>query len=89
MPRKPRIELAGKYHIINRGVAQMRIFREPSDYEYFEELMCFYAVNIYQKVLALKISVKNKSDILKKGLTTDQENLLNGRLLMKFFMKKK
>ena len=43
MPRKPRIELAGKYHIINRGVAQMHIFKEPADYEYFEELMCFYA----------------------------------------------
>jgi len=43
MPRKPRIELVGKYHIINRGVAQMRIFKEPADYEYFEELMCFYA----------------------------------------------
>jgi len=43
MPRKPRIELAGKYHIINRGVAQMHILKEPSDYEYFEELMCFYA----------------------------------------------
>ncbi len=43
MPRKPRIELAGKYHVINRGVAQMHIFKEPADYEYFEELMCFYA----------------------------------------------
>ena len=43
MPKKPRIELAGKYHIINRGVAQMHIFKEPSDYEYLEELMCFYA----------------------------------------------
>jgi len=43
MARKPRIELAGKYHIINRGVAKMHIFKEPADYEYFEELMCFYA----------------------------------------------
>jgi len=43
MARKPRIELPGKYHIINRGVAQMHIFKEPADYEYFEELMCFYA----------------------------------------------
>ena len=42
MPRKSRIELVGTYHIINRGVAQMRIFEEPADYEYFEELMCFY-----------------------------------------------
>ena len=43
MARRPRIELAGKYHVINRGVAQMRIFEEAVDYEYFEELMCFYA----------------------------------------------
>ncbi|CAA6802027.1 MAG: Unknown protein [uncultured Sulfurovum sp.] len=45
MPRKPRIELAGKYHIINRGVAQMTIFKELADYEYFEELMCFYVTD--------------------------------------------
>ena len=43
MARRPRIELAGKYHVINRGVAQMHIFKEKADYAYFEELMCFYA----------------------------------------------
>ena len=43
MPRKPRIELVGKYHIVNRGVEQRTVFKEASDYEYFEELMCFYA----------------------------------------------
>ncbi|BAF72254.1 conserved hypothetical protein [Sulfurovum sp. NBC37-1] len=43
MARRPRIEIAGKYHIINRGVAQMHVFEEPEDYEYFEDLMCFYA----------------------------------------------
>ena len=43
MPRKPRIELTGKYHVINRGVAQMHIFKEKADYEHFEDLMCFYA----------------------------------------------
>lgn len=42
MARKPRIEIPGYYHIINRGVEQRVIFEEPSDYEYFEELMCFY-----------------------------------------------
>jgi len=42
MPRRPRIEIAGYYHIINRGVDKMNIFRHPDDYEYFEELMCFY-----------------------------------------------
>ena len=43
MPRKPRIEMNGYYHIINRGVEQRVVFTEPEDYEYFEELMCFYA----------------------------------------------
>ena len=43
MPRRPRIEVAGYYHIINRGVEQRVIFKEKEDYEYFEELMCFYA----------------------------------------------
>lgn len=43
MPRKPRIEMPGYYHIINRGVEQCVVFKELSDYEYFKELMCFYA----------------------------------------------
>ena len=43
MPRKPRIEIAGFYHVINRGVEQRVVFKESNDYEYFEELMCLYA----------------------------------------------
>ena len=42
MPRKPRIEIAGFYHIIDRGVEQRVVFKESDDYEYFEELMCFH-----------------------------------------------
>jgi len=42
MSRKPRIEIPGYYHIVNRGVDRMNIFRHKDDYEYFEELMCFY-----------------------------------------------
>jgi len=42
MPRKPRIEIAGYYHIINRGVEQREVFKELKDYKYFEELMCLY-----------------------------------------------
>ena len=47
MPRKPRIEINGYYHIINRGVEQRVVFKEPDDYAYFEELMCFYAKNLW------------------------------------------
>ena len=43
MPRKPRIEIAGYYHVINRGVEQRVIFKEKEDYEKFEELLCTYA----------------------------------------------
>ncbi len=43
MARKPRIEIAGYYHIINRGVDKRVIFKDRADYEEFEELMCFYA----------------------------------------------
>jgi putative transposase len=43
MPRKPRIEIAGYYHVINRGVEQRVIFKEAEDYRYFEELLCTYA----------------------------------------------
>jgi len=43
MPRKPRIEIDGFYHIVNRGVEQRVVFKDKEDYEYFEELMCFYA----------------------------------------------
>ena len=43
MPRKPRIEIAGFYYIINRGVEQRVVFKESDDYEHFEELMCLYA----------------------------------------------
>ena len=43
MPRKPRIEIAGYYHVINRGVEQRVIFKEDEDYKKFEELLCIYA----------------------------------------------
>ena len=41
MPRKPRIEIPGFYHLVNRGVAQCVVFKEAGDYAYFEELLCF------------------------------------------------
>lgn len=43
MPRKPRIDIPGYYHVINRGVEQRVVFAEEEDYRYFEELLCSYA----------------------------------------------
>ncbi|MDQ7084065.1 MAG: transposase [Sulfurovum sp.] len=71
MARRPRIEIAGYYHIVNRGVAQQAIFREPSDYEYFEELMCFtmqsYGITLHNYCL-----MGNHYHLL---IETAQENL--------------
>jgi DNA-directed RNA polymerase specialized sigma subunit len=38
MPRKPRVEIVGYYHLINRGVEQRVIFEEKEDYEKFENI---------------------------------------------------
>jgi hypothetical protein len=35
MPRKPRIEDAGYYHIVNRGVEQRNIFLDDGDFYKF------------------------------------------------------
>ncbi len=45
MPRKPRIEINGYYHIVNRGVERRVVFEENDDYEYFIELLCVHSKN--------------------------------------------
>ena len=71
MARRPRIELAGYYHLINRGVDKMNIFRCPDDYAYFEELMCFY-MKRYGITLHSYCLMSNHYHLL---IETSQENL--------------
>ncbi len=40
MPRKPRIDIAGYYHVVNRGVDKRVVFADSEDFEKFEELLC-------------------------------------------------
>ncbi len=40
MPRKPRIEIPGYYHVLNRGVEQRDVFLDEEDFETFEEMLC-------------------------------------------------
>ena len=40
MPRRPRIDLAGYHHIINRGVNRADIFKSDDDYEMFLKILC-------------------------------------------------
>ncbi len=45
MPRRPRIEIPGYYHIINRGVERRKVFLKKEDFEYFLELLCSESKN--------------------------------------------
>ena len=91
MPRKPRIEVAGYYHIINRGVGQRIVFKETDDYEYFEELLCFYAKS-YNITLHNYCLMSNHYHLL---IEIQQENLskfmrqLNGNYAIYFNKKYK
>jgi hypothetical protein len=40
MPRRPRIDLAGFHHIINRGVNRSDIFLQNEDYDIFLQIAC-------------------------------------------------
>ncbi len=40
MARKPRLEIPGFYHILNRGVERRDVFLDRSDFGTFEELLC-------------------------------------------------
>ncbi len=40
MPRRPRIDLAGYHHVINRGANRSDVFVEDSDYAMFLQIVC-------------------------------------------------
>lgn len=40
MSRRPRIDLAGYHHVINRGVNRADIFKDDTDYETFLKIVC-------------------------------------------------
>jgi len=51
VPRRPRIDLAGFHHIVNRGVARSKVYKSDEDKEKFLEILCksskVYKVNIH------------------------------------------
>jgi REP element-mobilizing transposase RayT len=71
MPRRPRIEIAGYYHIINRGVEQRVVFKEKEDYNFFLEQLSFFTkqfnINIHNYSL-----MNNHYHLL---IETKEENL--------------
>ncbi len=71
MPRRPRIDMVGYYHIVNRGVEQRVIFLDDEDFEMFLSLLCsgcqLYGVKTHAYVM-----MSNHYHLL---IETTQENL--------------
>jgi len=77
MPRRPRIDLAGYHHVMNRGVNRSDIFVDDSDYEVFLKIVC-KACKDYMVVLHDYCLMTNHFHLL---VETRMENL---SLFMKY-----
>ena len=55
MPRRPRLDLCGFHHIVNRGVDKNKVFKSNEDKEKFLEILCkachIYKVNLHDYCL--------------------------------------
>ena len=71
MPRKPRIDLAGYHHVINRGVNRSTVFTDDEDYEMFLKIVC-KACRAYKVVLHDYCLMSNHFHLL---VETQRENL--------------
>ena len=50
MPRRPRIDVPGYHHIVNRGVNRTNIFSDPDDKEKFLQILC-KACRVYSVIV--------------------------------------
>ncbi|MFT7879193.1 MAG: transposase [Sulfurimonas sp.] len=71
MPRRPRIDLAGFHHVVNRGVNRSSVFVDESDYEMFLKIVC-KASRLYQVILHDYCLMSNHFHLL---IETKMENL--------------
>jgi REP element-mobilizing transposase RayT len=71
MARKPRIELVGYHHIINRAVNRSDVFKDSNDYDIFLGIVC-KACRLYGVVLHDYCLMSNHFHLL---VETSKENL--------------
>jgi len=71
MPRRPRIDMVGDYHIVNRGVEQRVVYKEHEDYEEFLNILCT-ACQLYDVQLHGYVLMSNHYHLL---IETKTENL--------------
>jgi len=55
MPRKPRLNMAGFHHIVNRGIERSNVYRSSEDKNKFLQIVCkacrVYKVNVHDYCL--------------------------------------
>ena len=71
MPRKPRVDMVGHYHIVNRGVEQRVIYLDDEDHETFLEILCI-GCQLYKVQLHAYVLMSNHYHLL---IETKDENL--------------
>lgn len=71
MPRRPRIDMVGYYHIVNRGVEQRVIYLDNGDFEMFLEILCT-GCQLYNVQLHAYVLMSNHYHLL---IETKDENL--------------
>lgn len=71
MPRKPRIDMVGYYHVVNRGVEQRVVYKDEEDFNTFLEILCT-ASKLYDMQLHAYVLMHNHYHLL---IETKQENL--------------
>jgi REP element-mobilizing transposase RayT/DNA-binding CsgD family transcriptional regulator len=71
MSRRPRIDLAGFHHVINRGINRANIYEDDADYEMFLKIVC-KACRSYRVVLHDYCLMSNHFHLL---VETELENL--------------
>ena len=71
MPRRLRINIAGYYHIINRGVEKRKVFLEKADKDKFLEILCSEFLK-YDVILHSYVLMDNHYHLL---IQTNKDNL--------------
>ena len=71
MARRPRIDMVGNYHIVNRGVEQRIIYKDEKDFQTFLEILCT-GCQLYNVQLHAYVLMNNHYHLL---IETKDENL--------------
>ena len=74
MPRRPRMDIIGCYHIVNRGVDRRVIYKDDDDFKHFFELLCA-ACLIYEVKVHSYVLMSNHYHLL---IETSKKNLSQG-----------